>query len=432
MSDDSKKKALDALVSDAKEDFVPRDVDIHWGRVEEKLMARIAEDEPPLLRDRRASGTGRARALRVTAIALAAAAAIAVVVRRDRDTSLVDAALPAATAEVQTASALRSSEGAGEVRISGTTATTGHVLRQGDVIEADRARGVFERARKVAWLIEQTEGEKSPARASVKSAAESLVLGLDDGAIEAQVTPVPSGEAFAVDVASNGKLVRVAVHGTHLRVTRHGRKVTVDLTEGVVSVGVPPRVGSTIGTIVTAPAHVELDVEDLERSLKVDHAPATMRAATPLAVTPAVAAHEPSPPAPRNDAPAGVVTKPTAIAHAPAKPEPPQAAPEPAGHVGRESPAAPARSMDGASLAPREEIAKAVRTCAAAKSRASEVKVTVTSTLKLKVAANGEVQTAQFDPPLTPDVQACAATAIYKTRFEQETGLVTVPIEFSY
>ena len=90
-------KALDTLIEEAKEDFVPRDVDIHWGRVEEKMMARIAEEETPLLRDRRASGTGRARALRVTAIALAAAAAVAVVVRRDRDTSLVDATAPAAT-----------------------------------------------------------------------------------------------------------------------------------------------------------------------------------------------------------------------------------------------------------------------------------------------------------------------------------------------
>lgn len=419
-----KQKALDALIGEAKEDMVPRDVDIHWGRVEEKLMARIAEEEPPLLRDRRASGTGRARALRVTAMALAAAAAIAVVVRRDRDTSLVDATAPAATAEAQNASALRSSEGAGEVRISGTAATTGHVLRQGDVIEADRARGVFERARKVAWLIEQNEEEKSPAKANVKSAGESLVLALDDGAIEAQVTPVPSGEAFAVDVASGDKLVRVAVHGTHLRVSRHGRRVTVDLTEGVVSIGVPPRTGITMGTLVTAPAHVELDAEDLERSIKVDHAAANVRAAIPLAVTaPAIAAHDPSPVAPKNETPAGVVTKPAAVAQAPAKPEPARAAAEPP------KPAAPAMA---APLPPREEIAKAVRACAAGKKHADSVKYTVTSTLSLKVAPSGEVQSAQFNPPLTPDVQACAAEAIYKTRFDNETGLVTVPIEFSY
>ena len=60
---------------------------------------------------------------------------------------------------------------------------------------------------------------------------------LDDGAFEAQVTPVPSGEAFAVDVATPTSIVRIAVHGTHLRVARAGTRVTVDLTEGVVSIG---------------------------------------------------------------------------------------------------------------------------------------------------------------------------------------------------
>jgi hypothetical protein len=199
--------------------------------------------------------------------------------------------------------------------------------------------------------------------------------------------------------------------------------VTIDLTEGVVSVGVPPRVGSTIGTVVTAPAHVDLDVEDLENSLAVDHTPSAVRPANPLAVTPALAAHEPSPPLPRTDTPAGVVTKPAAVAQAPAKPEPLRAP------SGLQRPMAPAAA---APLPPRDEIAKAVRACASAKNRPGEVKVTVASTLKLKVSATGEVQTAQFDPPLLADVQACAAAAIYKTRWDSETGLVTVPIEFSY
>src|SRR5439155_1470159 len=136
----------------------------------------------------------------------------------------------------------------------GLPASAGHALRTGDVLEADGARAVLERPRKVAWLLEG--GNSSPAasgRARVKSAGESLVLALDDGAIEAQVTPVPSGEAFAVDIASGTSLVRVAVHGTHLRVSRSGSRVVVDLTEGVVSIGVPPRTGSTYGTLVTAP-----------------------------------------------------------------------------------------------------------------------------------------------------------------------------------
>src|SRR5207237_528524 len=119
-------------------------------------------------------------------------------------------------------------------------------------------------------------------RARVKSAGESLVLGLEEGAIEAQVTPVPTGEAFAVDIAAGSSLVRVAVHGTHLRVARNGSHVVVDLTEGVVSIGAPPRTGSTYGTLVTAPSHVEFDAADLDHTLRIEHAPAAVRAPVSL------------------------------------------------------------------------------------------------------------------------------------------------------
>ena len=88
-----------------------------------------------------------------------------------------------------------------------------------------------------------------------------------------------------IDVtASSGDVVRVAVHGTHLRVARDGDKITVDLTEGVVSIGAPPRRGSTIGALVTAPAHVELDARDLS-SVRVDHTASAVRPAE--RVTPA-------------------------------------------------------------------------------------------------------------------------------------------------
>ena len=105
----------------------------------------------------------------------------------------------------------------------------------------------------------------------------SIVLALRVGAVEAQVTPVAMGEAFAVDVDG----VRVAVHGTHLRVARAergGSWVVVDLSEGVISVGAPPKAGSTMGVLVTAPAHVEFSTTDVDRTLRVEHDPARVRA----------------------------------------------------------------------------------------------------------------------------------------------------------
>ena len=85
------------------------------------------------------------------------------------------------------------------------------------------------------------------------------------------------------------------------------------------------------------------------------------------------------------------------------------------------------------SPAAREVIAAAVRDCAAARSRPDNVRVTVTSSLKLKISAGGAVDVAQFDPPLLPEIQTCAATAIYKAKLEDAAGgTVTIPIAFTY
>jgi hypothetical protein len=210
----------------------------------------------------------------------------------------------------------------------------------------------------------------------------------------------------------------VAVHGTHLRVARAGNHVTVDLTEGVVSIGAPPRTGVTYGRLVTAPAHVELDATDLA-TLRVDHTPAAVRAAVPLGMHEVVGA------AGRTEGPSS-----------PAQPPPPSLPPPVAnkGTVARPE-TGPTPKVDApktaAQLPPREAIAAAVRECAAGRSRSGDVHVTITSNLRLRVSPGGVVESAQFSPPLLPDIQSCAAQVIYKTKLE-ETGLVTVPIEFSY
>ena len=61
------------------------------------------------------------------------------------------------------------------------------------------------------------------------------------------------------------------------------------------------------------------------------------------------------------------------------------------------------------------------------------MRVTVSSSLRLKIAAGGDVETAQFDPPLLPEIQTCAAAEIYKAKIEESAGAtVTIPIAFSY
>lgn len=469
----SRRSALDALVRDAKRDLTPRIDDTKWDAIEARLLEQVAQDEvdhvkrpapsgkpadisPERLRlvtpDVNAVASPRARAMRIGAAILAAAAAIAVFVKRDHG----EAARPghdiAAVSQTElNAGSLRSTEGSGEVRVGGQAVAPGHVLRAGEVLETTRdARAVLERPRKVTWLLEAREAEAArgttasiaAARATVKSAGESLVLGLDDGAIEAQVVPVASGEAFAVDVAAGGHVVRVAVHGTHLRVARAGNRVTVDLTEGVVSIGSPPRTGSTYGTLVTAPSHVEFDAANLDATLRIDHAPTSVRAAIPLGPRDPRDPRDPSIVAARPDQPSQRAVDPRAPSPSPAAPGAANAGalatvprPLPVHPADPTQPEAVAQVEPGKPvLPPRAAIALAVRDCAALRSRPENVRVTVTSSLELKIAAGGDVETARFNPPLLPEIQSCAAAAIYKAKLADaaQGSVVTIPIDFSY
>lgn len=342
-------RALDALVDEARNDLVPPARD--WSAVEARLLSR----------------SRRRPWLPAATAALAVAAAAALFVGRKAPVPP-----PAPIALAAEASLVQS----GELTIAGKPAHGGDVLREGDELRAD-GRVLFDRPAKVTWLVD------GPVKAKVKSAGETLILGLEDGAIEAQVVPVKTGEAFAVDLQTAGSLVRVAVHGTHLRVTRKGDAVTVDLTEGVIAIGVPPANGVTTGTEVRAPARVELDAKDLGTMRVIDTG---VRAAVAL---------ETQPPAKETAAPK---TRPLA----------PRPAPK-----------------------PREAILAAIRACAHGAAREGAVHVTVSSELELAVSPAGTVTSARFTPPLEPELQACAARAIYSVKLD-ETGTVTMPIELTF
>jgi hypothetical protein len=106
--------------------------------------------------------------------------------------------------------------------------------------------------------------------------------------------------------------------------------------------------------------------------------------------------------------------------------------PKAGAQVAAEVPAAP-RAAEPTSLvaSPREAIAAAVRACATGRGRPGDVRVTVSSALTLQVGEGGVVASAVFAPPLQPEIQTCAAAAIYKVKVG-EPGPVTIPIEFSY
>jgi hypothetical protein len=374
---------LAALVEEARDGEAPS----LSGDAEARLFARLDREDAKVVALPR-------RAWMVAGLVAAAAAAVVLV--GGRGGSPIDA--PSAVVAPRNAGALASTSA--HVTVGGVPASSGSVVHAGDVVAVSGGSARFDEPR-VQWAMEDG------AEVAVQRADEGIVLTLVRGATEAQVVPVPNGEAFAVDVIGSGdRAARIAVHGTHLRVARDGDHVVVDLTEGVVSIGRPSRAGSTYGALVTAPAHVELDVSD-PSALRVDHAAASVRAAVDLAPKAPTAKLDPAPPAP--------TPKVEELPHV-------AAAPRPSSH------AAPVRE-------PSEVVADAVRTCFAQSSSAPPsspgVRVSVSTTLDIPVDAEGAAHSFTFDPPLPKDVQTCAGKAIFATKFAPGATPVRLSLDLS-
>ncbi len=279
----------------------------------------------------------------------------------------------------------------GRVLVNHGFAAPGRRIGLGDVIEAT-GRLTIERPGKLTVAIERDSTVK------VTHVHGALVLSLDRGAIEASVLPVASGEAFAVDVEYS----RVAVHGTHLRVAREGSQAVVDLSEGVVSIGGAPRVGSVLGTLVVAPAHAAFGVSDARGTLTVTHDPAAVRPPLTLAAATPSMAPQPllTPLLPAQEKTEASPPHPAVAADSPARAGPSKAAPP-----------APSEAETTAVLT------KAVRDCMAARPPAENVTVVVQTTLYLGLQDDGTVRSARFEPPVAREVNECATPAIFKARF---------------
>lgn len=407
-SEQNAKNALEALLREAREDLGTADLGVKWDVVDEKLFARVAAEKRVVRHLDEHDGSQRAWQ-GIGALAAAAALVFVFGHRGEQSRPMSDA--PDNPHQGKTAGSLASRDGRGDIKINGDVVETGRALAVGGRIETNDAHGVFVTERgaastssgpAVTWALE------TQTSVDIVREGSPLILGLRSGAIEAQVAPVSQGEAFAIDVDG----VRIAVHGTHLRVARLGRstKVIVDLSEGVVSIGLPPRTGSTYGTLVTAPAHVEFDAADLAHTMHVEHAIGSVR--SPVVLTHAAAREEPraafEPRHEPENEPGNENGKPTQAD--------PAISP---GHV--DVPAAPR-------LDPEKVVLAGVKACALGGLRAATVKVTVSSKLTLKIGPDGSVQSARFDPPLAPEARECATRVIYGAKFDHP-GNVEIPIE---
>jgi hypothetical protein len=400
---------LRKLIDESRDELGAREVrDIDWDHLDRELFARL--DQERRLERTRAVGQ-RTPAWGVGAAVLAAAACLALVAGKTHSTrsQTLDGPAPVAVAVAPAAGSVTGVLGGGDLLIDGKPATTGATLHLGDVVETRGTSVTVERPGKLSMIFE------AGTHATVTHVQGVLVLALDTGAVEAQVVPVPSGEAFAVDVAGT----RVAVHGTHLRVARDGDQVVVDLNEGVVVVGPAPREGSTVGTLVTAPAHADFASPDLAGTLKVTHDAVAVRPPNGITVSaqpvvPGTASAMTLPAAPATTSrPADA--RPTAPVVRPTPPAPPAGA--------APSPSVPAADPNAAAT-----LAAAVRACVMAHPSPENVTVVVNTTLHVDLDADGNVRAARFEPPVAPDVNTCAAPVIYRTRFAHD-GSADVPVD---
>ena len=392
---DAPSEELAAITRESKTHLVP--ANLEWSAIERKVLRRI--DGKPLPVQWRG----------VVALGAIAAAAAVMIFARPVQQSWFDS-----SSHAQTGGMLGAHEGS--VRIGGSPAIAGQAAQAGDRIEVGTGRAVFDQTGHVTWSLESQSRVRVTRTASWPDEG-GLVLALEQGATEAQVVPVPSGEAFAVDVSdSAGHVARVAVHGTHLRVARAGDHVVVDLTEGVVTVGRAPRAGSTYGTLVTAPAHVEFDVSDVE-SVSVDHSTGAVRPAAVLAFADK----------------SQLGSQPITYTTLPALDLVPEPRPTVVVPVQR-----PANTPDPEPAEPDavQKVEAAVRACFAQGASqlpagSPEVHISVSTDLSLPVGSDGVVHTWKFSPPLSKSEQQCVAKTVWATRFPEADKTIQLHFDLS-
>jgi ferric-dicitrate binding protein FerR (iron transport regulator) len=370
---------------------------VDWTAVDAALFARIGEAQRA---ERARFAPQRRRGVTLAAVTLAAAAVLAALIGGKTREPIGREG----TAVAESAGTIVAIDGDGRVLVNGAPVSSGTGLGLGDMLETRGVQATIERPGKLSLTLE------AGSRTTVVHVRGALVVALESGAIEAQVAPVAAGEAFAVDVGNS----RVAVHGTRLRVARAGERVVVDLNEGVISVGEAPRLGSVEGATINAPAHVEFMAGDALGTLTQTHDPAAVRGGD---MRSHASTDSPMPrlslPKPESSA-----SRLGATSSADGRPEP------------RLAPGVGTKPALPIERSPTATITNTVRTCMAERPRADNVTVVVRTELHLELADDGSVRTARFEPPVAPDVNACATPSIYRSRFAHG-GSITIPIDFT-
>jgi FecR protein len=261
-------------------------------------------------------------------------------------------------------------EATAPLRANGAALTLGTRLQAGE-----RELAVAHGGR-VTWTL-------APNSAAVLMEKEQrVVVRLERGSVLSEVTPSSKAESFVVEAAGT----RVAVHGTVFRVEldEEGR-VIVQVREGTVAVG---PLGSVPAFFLKAPAHGDFAPDG--RSGSIDGRPlgdSEERRAEPLRLGPARSAGRAAPSAPSST---------FAVPSAPLPIEPSI----------RDIEVGVANIVDVTSQ------------CFSQNTQSDEgVQITVRTAASLTITGSGAVSDVDFQPPLAPEVEACAADGIVDVTF---------------
>jgi hypothetical protein len=401
--------------------------ELPWDAIEQRLLARLDRDGQVLSFPVR-RGLGSNPLVRVFGLAAAAAAITLGVTHLAGLGDAPYAAAPRVEAvRVAAAPGPRHVDAAAVASAPGPAGQRGErdlgQLAVGDVVEAGAAPVTFSRAGLVAWTLDAGSVARVRSLGDAGTGVGHMVA-LERGRIAAQVVPRDASEglveAFIVEVQGT----RVAVHGTAFSVTVEPDRVIVDVEHGAVAVGPAGHVGATTGHLLVGPARASFSL-DGGRTARMLARPAALAAAlepAPAAPAPvparALSLGEPPAPSPAAPIPAAHPSLPVVVAAAPPPAPEPAAVPAPA-------PAAEPAPLTVATI--RGRLDRCFRSTHDLGALA--VEMSVSSTLRLQLNADGTVLSARFDPPLKPEFVSCAGGAI-AGRFAEGGRSLDIPVSF--
>lgn len=251
--------------------------------------------------------------------------------------------------------------------------TDGDTLAIGARVEAQAHEETVEHAGRAKWTLAPSSS------ALLAGRGERITVHLERGSVLSRVVPNPRPETFVVEAAN----ARIAVHGTVFRVALEGGRVLVDVREGVVGVG---PLGSAPAFMLEAPAQGDFAADGRSGSINGRRVSADGGRQT-----------SPQKPTPRSSAVASAASS----ALAPV--------------ASAELPGEPSINDIEAGIT---RIVDATSDCFMRHTQSADgVQISVHTALSLKILDSGAVTDLDFQPPLSPDAEKCAAASIEQVRF---------------